>query len=79
MVLTATMNMKDLRQRAGLSAEVVAVKLGKAHSTIRNWESGKSRPTLEPSEMVQLCKLYGCTLEQLEEAVKETGKLVSKR
>lgn len=61
-----------------MSAEIVAVKLSKAHSTIRNWESGKSRPTLDVSEMVQLCRLYGCTLEDLEEAVKETGTLVTK-
>lgn len=72
MQATIEMDLKQLRLRAGLSAEKVAVALEKSHSTVRNWESGKSRPTLDVSDTVRLCKLYHCTLEELEQAVNGT-------
>ncbi|WP_013325551.1 helix-turn-helix domain-containing protein [Gloeothece verrucosa] len=73
MFLTATrMDMKELREKAGLSAEEAAFKLGVAHSTIRNWESGKTEPSLGVTKISELLRLYQCTFEQLEEAVRET-------
>lgn len=72
------MDMRELRKRAGLSVEMVAVKLNKTSSTIHNWESGRHKPNLEPNEMLHLCELYNCTLKELAEAVKGTGKLVAK-
>lgn len=66
------MDMKELREKAGLSAEEAAFKLGVAHSTIRNWESGKTEPSLGVTKISELLRLYQCTFEQLEEAVRET-------
>lgn len=68
------MDMRELRKRAGLSVEMVAVKLNKTSSTIHNWESGRHKPNLEPDEMLDLCELYNCTLKDLAEAVKGTEK-----
>ena len=64
------MDMKELRRQAGLKAEEVAVELGVSRSTVGNWEQGKAIPHFL---MVSgLLKLYGCTFEQLDEAVRET-------
>lgn len=66
------MNLRQIREQNDLSVEDVASRLGKSHSTIRNWESGKTEPTLGVTEMAQLCKLYRCTFEELVQAVQET-------
>ena len=55
---------KELRQRAGLTQQEVAVALGKAVSTISQWERGLKPPTLTLSETLQLIRLYKCTLEE---------------
>nr|WP_290224201.1 helix-turn-helix transcriptional regulator [Trichocoleus desertorum] len=73
-MLTITeMNMRELRERAGLSAEEAAFRLGVAHSTIRNWESGKTEPSLGVTKISELLKLYQCTFQDLEQAVKESA------
>jgi putative transcriptional regulator len=71
-LVASLMNLRQLRERLNLSVEDVASRLSKSHSTIRNWESGKTEPTLGVSEMASLCDLYQCTFEELREAVQET-------
>ena len=66
------MDMKGLRERAGLSAEEAAFRLGVAHSTIRNWESGKSEPSIGVSRIATLLRLYKCSFEELEAAVEKS-------
>lgn len=66
------MDLKDLREKSGLSAERVAAELGKSVSTIRFWEAGTYKPNLDPSEMLKLLRLYKCNIEELTEAFKET-------
>ncbi len=66
------MDMKELREKANLSAEEAAYRLGVAHSTIRNWESGKTEPSLGVTKLSQLLKLYKCSFEELEQAVIES-------
>lgn len=66
------MDMKKLRENAGLSAEEAAFKLGVAHSTIRNWESGKTEPTLGVTKLALLMSLYRCSFSELERAVIKT-------
>lgn len=72
MLVASLMNLRQLRERLNLSVEDVASRLGKSHSTIRNWESGKTEPTLGVSEMASLCDLYQCNFEELREAVQGT-------
>ncbi len=68
----ATMDMKELRERAGLGVEEAAYRLGVAYSTIRNWEYGKTEPSLGVTKISELLRLYRCTFEELQQAVKES-------
>lgn len=67
------MDMRELRKKAQLSAEEAAFKLKVAHSTIRNWESGRTEPSLGVTKISQLLELYNCSFEELEQAVIESG------
>ncbi len=71
-LMTACMDMKELRERAKLSAEEAAFRLSVAHSTIRNWESGKTEPSLGVTKISELLQLYSCSFEELEQAVRES-------
>ncbi|HEY9598424.1 MAG TPA: helix-turn-helix transcriptional regulator [Cyanophyceae cyanobacterium] len=66
------MDLKELRESAGLSAEKVAIELEKSVSTIRFWEAGTYTPNLNPIETYKLTKIYNCTLKQLADAFAET-------
>lgn len=72
MKATDMATLKELRERLGMKAEEVAYRLGVAHSTLRNWESGKSRPTMNPQDLLKTLELYQCTLEEFAEATAET-------
>ncbi|MBW4598919.1 MAG: helix-turn-helix domain-containing protein [Calothrix sp. FI2-JRJ7] len=65
------MNMKELRLRTGKRAEEIAVELGVAISTIRNWEQFKTSPRMTPMGIKKLMQVYRCTFEELVEAEKE--------
>jgi transcriptional regulator with XRE-family HTH domain len=69
---TIFMDMKELREKAGLGAEEAAFRLGVAHSTIRNWESGKTEPSLGVTKISELLLLYKCSFKELEQAVRES-------
>ena len=68
------MNMRELREKANISAEEAAFRLKVAHSTIRNWESGRTEPSLGVTKISQLLELYKCSFEELEQAVIESKK-----
>ena len=72
------MDMRELREKANLSAEGAAFKLGVAHSTIRNWESGRTEPSLGVTKISQLLELYKCSFEELEQAVIESNAKIQK-
>lgn len=69
------MNIKSLRQRANLRAEEVAVQLGIAVSTIRNWEQGRTIPKLRLDQFDLLCQLYNCTIHELYLATQNSSSL----
>lgn len=54
-----------LRERAGLTQRQVAQALGKTDQTVSNWETGARAPKLTPTEMLKLCRVLNCTLEEL--------------
>lgn len=62
------MNMKDLRLRVGKRAEEIAVELGVAVSTVRNWDQLKTVPRMTPVGLQKLMKVYQCTFEELVQA-----------
>ncbi|PMB08208.1 transcriptional regulator [Fischerella thermalis CCMEE 5273] len=65
------MNMKDLRLRVGKRAEEIAVELGVAVSTVRNWDQSKTVPRMTPAGLQKLMSVYNCTFEELVQAEME--------
>lgn len=53
----------DLRSKKGLTQEAVAEALNVSRQAISRWELGDSIPSLE--NLVQLCRLYGVSLDDL--------------
>lgn len=66
------MDMRALRERAGLKLFEVATELKCAESSIRNWEKGRTTPKLEIWQAFHLRDLYNCSEAELEQAVKES-------
>jgi transcriptional regulator with XRE-family HTH domain len=62
------LDLRELREKAGLRREQVAVALNKSHTTISNWETGRFIPTLTPTETLLVLKTYDCTLDEFEQA-----------
>lgn len=67
------MNMKELRLRSGKRAEEIAVELGVAVSTVRNWDQLKTAPRMTPKGLAKLMKVYNCTFEELLQAQQDGG------
>ncbi len=66
------MDMKQLREKAGLRSVDVASKLGIAESTVRNWDIGRHSPRLPIEEIPEFLKVYQCTLEEAIEAARNS-------
>lgn len=66
------MTLKELRERTGFDMYHVARKLNVTYNAVWNWETGKNgilRKYYKP-----LARLYGCTVDELAAAVRESGK-----
>jgi len=63
-------NLKQLRNDVGLTIEEICKEIDASSSTIRNWEQGRHEPTMSAEKMIKILKLYGCSLEEFNEAVK---------
>jgi len=72
------MDLRDLRNRAGLRIQDVAKVLKCAESSIRNWEKGRTTPKLEVWQVFKWRDLYRCTEEELEQAVEISMMMVDK-
>ena len=68
------MDMKRLREKAGLRSVDVTSKLGIAESTVRNWDIGRHSPRLPIEEIPEFLKVYQCTLEEAIKAAKNSKK-----
>jgi putative transcriptional regulator len=69
------MDMRDLREKAGLTILDVAHELKCAESSIRNWEKGRTTPKLEVWQVFRLKTLYNCSESELEQASKNSMSL----
>jgi transcriptional regulator with XRE-family HTH domain len=67
--------MKALREKQRLRTVDVASKIGVAESTVRNWEKGRTIPTLDIYQIASLLSLYKCSFEELQQAVIRTREL----
>ncbi len=68
------MDMKQLREKAGLRTVDIASRLGLAESTVRNWDVGRHSPRLPIEDVPKFLEVYGCTLDEAIEAAKESRK-----
>jgi transcriptional regulator with XRE-family HTH domain len=57
--------LKELRVRSHLTVNEVAIQIKIPDLLILLWEAGKNPPKLEPANMLKLCTLYQCSLEEL--------------
>lgn len=61
------MTIRELRVRAGLTQAEVSKKLRINQAAVSYWESGKTKPLRKVRK--RLCKVYGCTADELAEAL----------
>ena len=59
------MDMEALRERAGLSRAEVAEKLEISETSVRNWETGRTEPTMTPQKYVEILGILQCSPEEL--------------
>ncbi|MEM6751958.1 MAG: helix-turn-helix transcriptional regulator [Cyanobacteria bacterium P01_C01_bin.38] len=59
------MDMQVLRERAGLSRAEVAFRLAISETSVRNWEAGRTEPTMTPKKYWDALRLFKCTPEEL--------------
>jgi transcriptional regulator with XRE-family HTH domain len=57
--------MLELREKANLTQREVAAVLGVTDQTVSNWETGHRMPRLTPKQMLKLCQVLGCVLDDL--------------
>ena len=62
------MDMLVLRERAGLSRAEVAFRLAISETSVRNWEAGRTEPTMTPKKFLDALRLFKCTPEELAQA-----------
>jgi putative transcriptional regulator len=68
------MTLEKLRKKSGLRVEEVAAIVGVSHSTVYNWEQGRTIPKLRIDQFRSLLSLYKCSFDDLWEAVDATSK-----
>ena len=62
------MNLKQLAERAGKTAQQIAVEAGVGKSTVDNWHQLLCVPRMSPLRLSRVMGAYGCTFEELGEA-----------
>lgn len=72
--MTNAMTLKQMRRKAGLRDEEVAACVGVSYTTIRNWEQGRTIPTLNVFQTEKLLGIYSTSLAEFVEAVKASQK-----
>jgi DNA-binding transcriptional regulator YiaG len=66
-------DLRVLRDEAGLTRMDVMHALGlSSDTTVRNWETARNEPSLNASQWIVLCNLYGIAPQELADAVAQT-------
>ena len=60
-----SMDMEALRERAGLTRAEVAKQLGISETSVRNWETGRTEPTMTPQKYLETLDILKCSPEEL--------------
>ena len=56
-------NLQFLRRTNGMTQEKLASRMGVSRQTVSKWESGEATPEL--GKLVELCDIFGCSLDSL--------------
>jgi len=59
--MTFKITLEAARVNAGFTQKEVAEKLNVNVGTVQNWESGKTKPSIE--KFAALCNLYACPMD----------------
>ena len=65
------MSLKSARLASGLTVREVMEKLNVSDATVYMWENGQTSP--KSSRLMEVAKLYGCSVEELLTADSEGG------
>lgn len=65
------MSLKSARLASGLTVREVMEKLNVSDATVYMWENGQTSP--KSSRLMEVAKLYGCSVEELLTADPEGG------
>jgi len=65
-------DIQALRERAGLTRADIAVKLDISETSVRNWEAGRTEPTMTPQKFLELLRLLNSTPEELAAATENS-------
>lgn len=57
------MRIQKYRKQKGMTAEMLAKKLGVTQAAVTNWEKGARRPNIDM--LVKLTEVLGCTADEL--------------
>ena len=57
------MRIQEYRKQKGMTAEMLAKKLGVTQAAVTNWEKGARRPNIDM--LVKLTEVFGCTADEL--------------
>ncbi len=57
------MNLRYMRERAGLSQKELSVKMQVGQSAVSMWETGESSPSHK--NLINLAKVLNCTVDEL--------------
>ena len=60
-----SMDMEALRERTGLTRAEVAYRLGISETSVRNWETGRTEPTMTPQKFLEILDILKCSPEEL--------------
>lgn len=66
------MDLRELRKRANLRIIDVAYQLDVSETSVRNWEKGRSPIRVRLEMVALLCRLYDCSIEELNQAMQES-------
>ena len=57
------MKIQEYRKQNGMTAEMLAKKLGVTQAAVTNWEKGARRPNIDM--LIRLTEIFGCTADEL--------------
>lgn len=63
------MSIKELRERAGVTQEQLALRMDVSQGAVSRWESGKTAPQSKLHK--KLVRTLGCTVDELLSAIEE--------